>query len=84
MRIFADRTSFDARPRRKGLPAGRCSSCRYASWYARAAFRKATTERLNKPNNTVPVTRLGETRQATFAAAYRNGRWSLLRLPRRL
>ena len=45
-------------------------------WYARAAFESLTTERLNKSNNTVPITRL-KTRQATLSAAYRSGRWSL-------
>ncbi len=39
-------------------------------WYARAAFESLTTERLNKSNNTVPITRL-KTRQATLSAAYR-------------
>ncbi len=42
-------------------------------WYARAAFESLTTERLNKSNNTVPITRL-KTRQATLSAAYRSGR----------
>ena len=37
-------------------------------WYARAAFESLTTERLNKSNNTVPITRL-KTRQATLSAA---------------
>ena len=45
-------------------------------WYARAAFESLTTERLNKSNNTVPITRL-KTRQATLSAAYRSARWSL-------
>ena len=45
-------------------------------WYARAAFESLTTDRLNKSNNTVPITRL-KTRQATLSAAYRSGRWSL-------
>lgn len=45
-------------------------------WYARAAFESLTTERLNKSNNTVPITRL-KTRQATLSAAYRSGRWCL-------
>lgn len=70
-------TSFDIGYDGKGCLLAVQLMPRYAKgWYARAAFESLTTERLNKPNNTVPVTRL-ETRQATFAAAYRSGRWSL-------